>query len=151
MCRWKLEVISERMERAVGEYAMKLIRRNLAFWETSGNQAAIEEWRQRQMRQMYSFSEFLGGIRQRFCLLRQLCNIMARLALEIPDDTHRKLKTLAACFGMSMKDFLITCALDPVAKTTAAVDTEAVNRIDKMLFSEPRHPLSQNVWNHSVG
>ena len=64
MCRWKLEVISERMERAVGEYAMKLIRRNLAFWETSGNQAAIEEWRQRQMRQMYSFSEFLGCVKQ---------------------------------------------------------------------------------------
>ncbi len=33
---------------------------------------------------------------------------MARLTLEIPDDTRRKLKTLAAYFGMSMKDFLIT-------------------------------------------
>ena len=38
-----LDVILARMERAVGEYAMKLIRRDLAFWETTGNQAAIEE------------------------------------------------------------------------------------------------------------
>ena len=33
---------------------------------------------------------------------------MARLTLEIPDDTHRKLKTLAAYCGMTMKDFLLT-------------------------------------------
>ena len=39
-----LEVILARMERAVGEYAMKLIRRDLSFGETTGNQAAIEEW-----------------------------------------------------------------------------------------------------------
>ena len=48
-----LEVILARMERAVGEHAMKLIRRDLAFWETTGNQAAIEQWRQRQMKRMY--------------------------------------------------------------------------------------------------
>ena len=48
-----LEVILARMERAVGEHAMKLIRRDLAFWETTGNQEAIEQWRQRQMKRMY--------------------------------------------------------------------------------------------------
>ena len=48
-----LEVILARMERAVGEQAMKLVRRDLAFWKTTGNVEAIEEWRQRQMRRMY--------------------------------------------------------------------------------------------------
>ncbi len=61
-----LEVILARMERTVGEYAMKLIRRDLAFWETTGNQAAIEEWRQRQLKRMYSLSEFIGCVKQRF-------------------------------------------------------------------------------------
>ena len=41
------------MERAVGEQAIKLVRRDLAFWKTTGNVEAIEEWRQRQMRRMY--------------------------------------------------------------------------------------------------
>lgn len=72
---------------------------------------------------------------------------MARLTLEIPDDTHRKLKTLAAYFGMSMKDFLITRALDPATKTTTGVDTEALNRIDEMLFSESTTlKLSPEAW-----
>ena len=31
------------MERAVGEHAMKLVRRGMAFWETTGNVEAIEE------------------------------------------------------------------------------------------------------------
>ena len=48
------------MEPALGEQVMKLIRRDLSFWETTGNQAAIEEWRQRQLKQMYSLSEFIG-------------------------------------------------------------------------------------------
>ena len=61
-----LDLILARMERAVGEHAMKLIRRDLAFWETLGNHAAIEEWRQRQMKQMYSLSDFIGCVKQRF-------------------------------------------------------------------------------------
>ena len=59
-----LEVILARMERAVGEYAMKLIRRDLSFGETTGNQAAIEERRQWQMKRMYSFDEFIGCVKQ---------------------------------------------------------------------------------------
>ena len=54
-----LDVILSRMGRAVGEHAMKLIRRDLAFWETTGNHAAIEEWRQRQLKRMCSRSEFI--------------------------------------------------------------------------------------------
>jgi hypothetical protein len=45
---------------------MKLIRRDLAFWETTGNQDAIEQWRQRQLKRMYSLSECIGCVKQRF-------------------------------------------------------------------------------------
>jgi putative transposase len=61
-----LEVILARMERAVGEHAMKLVRRNLTFWETTGNVEAIEEWRQRQLKRMFSLSQFMGCVKQRF-------------------------------------------------------------------------------------
>ena len=61
-----LKVILARMERAVGEHAMKLVRRDMAFWETTGNVEAIEEWRQRQLKRMYSLSEFMGCVKQRF-------------------------------------------------------------------------------------
>ena len=42
---WWFSVVTllARVERAVGEHAMKLIRRDLAVWETTGNQAAIEK------------------------------------------------------------------------------------------------------------
>lgn len=36
---------------------------------------------------------------------------MARLTLDIPDETHRRLKVLAAGSSMSMHDFLIARAL----------------------------------------
>ena len=36
------------------------------FLETTGNQAAIEEWRQQQMKRMYSFDEFIECVKQRF-------------------------------------------------------------------------------------
>lgn len=72
---------------------------------------------------------------------------MARLTLDIPDDTHRKLKTLAAYFGMSMKDFLITRALptEPAASTsTTALDS--ANRLDDLLFTNPTFRLSPENW-----
>lgn len=74
---------------------------------------------------------------------------MARLTLEIPDDVHRKIKTLAAYLGMSMKDFLISRALEPVAKSHAPADRDSdmVNRIDEMLFSDStKFKLSPEAW-----
>ena len=61
-----LEVTLGRMERAVGEQAMKLVRRDLAFWETTGTVEAIGEWRQRQLNRMFSLSQFMGCVKQRF-------------------------------------------------------------------------------------
>jgi REP element-mobilizing transposase RayT len=89
-----LEVILARMERAVGEDAMKLVRRDLRFWETSGKLQAIEEWRQRQMKRMYSMPEFMGCVKQRFCLLRRRCGdgfacVSAARAAGSPGGTMR--------------------------------------------------------------
>ena len=54
------------MERAVGEDVMKLVRRDLRFWEMTENVEAIEAWRQRLMKRMYSMPEFTGCVKQRF-------------------------------------------------------------------------------------
>ncbi len=72
---------------------------------------------------------------------------MARLTLEIPDDTHRKIKTLAAYFGMSMKDFLITRAL-PTEQAPPASDTtsDSANRVGDLLFTNPTFRLSPENW-----
>ena len=48
-----LEVMVGRLERALGEESAKLMHRNLEFWRTTRNEAAIEEWRQQQVARMF--------------------------------------------------------------------------------------------------
>ena len=102
-----LEVILARMERAVGEYAMKLIRRDLAFWETTGNQAAIEEWRQRQLKRMYSLSEFIGCVKQRFTRWhnaktgRRGTIWEERFGSVVVEEEERALRTMAAYIDLN--------------------------------------------------
>ena len=48
-----LEVVVARLERALGEESAKLMHRNLEFWRTTKNEAAIEEWRQQQVARMF--------------------------------------------------------------------------------------------------
>ena len=54
-----LEVVVARMERALGETAAAELRKQLDFWRTTKNDAAMEEWRQRQVAGMFSLSEFV--------------------------------------------------------------------------------------------
>jgi len=61
-----LEVVLARMERAVGEEAMALVRTQLDVWARSGLDSAIEEWRQRQVARMFSLSEFMRCVKLRF-------------------------------------------------------------------------------------
>ena len=102
-----LEVILARMERTVGEYAMKLIRRDLAFWETTGNQAAIEEWRQRQLKRMYSLSEFIGCVKQRFTRWhnaktgRRGTIWEERFGSVVVEEEERALRTMAAYIDLN--------------------------------------------------
>ena len=61
-----LEVMLERMERAVGEEAMALVRTQLELWTRSGLTEVIEEWRQRQVARMFNLSEFVRCVKLRF-------------------------------------------------------------------------------------
>jgi len=61
-----LEVLLARMERAVGEEAMALVRTQLELWTRSGLDSAIEEWRQRQVARMFRLSEFMRCVKLRF-------------------------------------------------------------------------------------
>jgi len=44
-----LEVLVARLERALGDTAAGELRKQLEFWRTTKHEAAIEEWRQRQV------------------------------------------------------------------------------------------------------
>ena len=48
-----LEVVVARLERALGEESAMVMHRNLEFWRTTKNEAAIEEWRQQQVARMF--------------------------------------------------------------------------------------------------
>ncbi len=61
-----LEVILSRMERAIGDEAMELVRTQLDLWTHSGLTDVIEEWRQRQVARMFNLSEFVRCVKLRF-------------------------------------------------------------------------------------
>jgi hypothetical protein len=61
-----LETVIERLAAAVGEMQMRLIRRQLAQWRRAGADEAIEAWRRRQVAAMYSLSEYMKRVKQRF-------------------------------------------------------------------------------------
>ena len=102
-----LEVILARMERAVGEHAMKLVRRDMAFWEKTGNVEAIEEWRQRQLKRMYSLSEFMGCVKQRFTRWhnaktgRRGTIWEERFGSVVVEEEERALRTMAAYIDLN--------------------------------------------------
>ena len=68
-----LEVVLARLERAIGDEAMALVRTQLELWTRSGLTDVIEEWRKRQVARMFNLSEFVRCVKLRFCLLRRLC------------------------------------------------------------------------------
>ena len=55
-----------RLESAVGAEQMRQIRKNLELWEQNGAHDLIEKWRQRQIAVMYSLSEYMKRVKQRF-------------------------------------------------------------------------------------
>ena len=61
-----VETLLVRLEAAVGVDQMKQIRQNLGLWEQLGAQDLIEGWRRRQGAAMYSLSEFMKRVKQRF-------------------------------------------------------------------------------------
>ena len=96
-----------RLERAVGDHAMKLVRSNLEFRERTGNAEAIEEWRERQMRRMYSLSDVMGCVKQRFTrwhnakTARRGTIWEERLESMVVEEEERALRTMAAYIDLN--------------------------------------------------
>ena len=61
-----LEQMLGMMDRAVGPERMKVLRSLFRVWERCGGESGIEEWRQRMLGRMFSLSEFMKALKQRF-------------------------------------------------------------------------------------
>ena len=102
-----LEVVVARLDRALGEESAKLMHRDLEFWRTTKNEAAIEEWRQRQVARMFSLSEFMKAVQLRFS---RWYNLRAgrkgtlwesRYTSVIVAEEERALRTIAAYIDLN--------------------------------------------------
>ena len=61
-----LPVLLARLEAAVGGEQIRLIRKQIQLWEHNGAQNLLEAWRVRQAEAMYSLSEYMKRVKQRF-------------------------------------------------------------------------------------
>ena len=102
-----LEVVVARLDRALGADSAELMHRNLEFWRTTKNEAAIEEWRQRQVARMFSLSEFMKVVQLRFS---RWYNLRAgrkgtlwesRYTSVIVEEEERALRTIAAYIDLN--------------------------------------------------
>ncbi len=102
-----LEAVIARLERALGEEAFALVRRDLEFWETTGNGEAIEEWRLKQVARMFSLSEFMRCVKQRFTWWynrrtgRRGTVWESRFTSVIVEEEERALRTMAAYIDLN--------------------------------------------------
>ena len=102
-----LEVVVARLERALGEESVKLMHRNLEFWQTTKNFVAIEEWRQRQVARMFSLSEFMKAVQLRFSRWynsrsgRRGTLWENRYTSVIVEEEERALRTIAAYIDLN--------------------------------------------------
>ena len=102
-----LEVVVARLDRALGEESAKLMHRDLEFWRTTKNEAAIEEWRQRQVARMFSLSEFVKCLKFRFTRWYNRRNGRkgvlweSRFTSVIVEEEERALRTMAAYIDLN--------------------------------------------------
>ena len=102
-----LEVVVARLERALGEESAKLMHRNLEFWRTTKNEAAIESWRQQQVARMFSLSEFMKAVQLRFSRWynrragRKGTLWEGRYTSVIVEEEERALRTMAAYMDLN--------------------------------------------------
>ena len=80
-----MEVILARMERAIGDEAMALVRTQLDLWTRSGLTDVIEEWRQRQMARMFNLSEFVRCVKLRFTVTVSAIGITSCVQISDPE------------------------------------------------------------------
>ena len=102
-----LEVVVARLERAIGEDAMMLIRKQLDFWQRAGLDQVIEEWRQKQVARMFSLSEFVKCVKFRFTRWynrragRKGPLWESRFTSVIVEEEERALRTMAAYIDLN--------------------------------------------------
>ncbi len=60
------ETVMERWQAAVGEAWNKGLTRQFEIFRDNGSEAAIEDWRQRMLGRMFSLTEFMKALKQRF-------------------------------------------------------------------------------------
>jgi hypothetical protein len=102
-----LEVLMTRMERALGEDAMGLLRKQLDFWQRAGLDSLIEQWRQKQIARMFSLSEFVKCVKFRFTRWynrktgRKGGLWESRFSSTIVKEEERALRTMAAYIDLN--------------------------------------------------
>ena len=102
-----LEVVVARLDRALGEESAGLMHRNLDFWRTTKNEAAIEAWRRQQVARMFSLSEFMKAVQLRFSRWynrragRKGTLWESRYTSVIVEEEERALRTMAAYIDLN--------------------------------------------------
>lgn len=102
-----LEAVVARLERALGEDAMTLLRKQLEFWQRAGMDTVIEEWRQKQIARMFSLSEFVKCVKFRFTRWynrktgRKGGLWESRFTSVIVEEEERALRTMAAYIDLN--------------------------------------------------
>lgn len=102
-----LDTLLRKLQRAVGREQFRLIRRQLEMWRSAGEEACIETWRQRQLRRMYSLSEFVRCLKQRFTRWYNRrngrCGVLweGRFSSVIVEEEQRALRTISAYIDLN--------------------------------------------------
>ena len=102
-----LETVVARLDRALGVESAALMHKQLEFWKTTGNDAATEEWRRRQVERMFSLSEFMKAVQLRFSRWfnrragRKGSLWEGRYTSVIVEDEERALRTMAAYIDLN--------------------------------------------------
>ncbi len=75
---------------------------------------------------------------------------MSRLSIEISPENHHRLKAAAALLGKSIKDYVLKCALPPVAGDQSMSEKDALLQLK--MFLKPRIELADrgNIVSMSV-
>lgn len=102
-----LEVVVERLERALGRLTVQRMHRRLKLWREAGDDAAIENWRLQQVKRMFSLSEFMKSVQQRFSRWynaragRRGALWQGRFTSLIVQEAERALRTMAAYIDLN--------------------------------------------------
>ena len=102
-----LEVVLARLERAIGDEAMALVRTQLDLWTRSGLTDVIEEWRKRQLARMFNLSEFVRCVKLRFTRWhnrkhgRRGTIWEERFGSVVVEEEERALRTMAAYIDLN--------------------------------------------------